>query len=120
MQKRWKLFLAAMVPVALGAALLAGYLADPAAASGIPKTDPLFYSGLLTDKSGTPMSGSPNVGVSLYASASGGKPVCYTTTVNCTQRVPVRVPYTVTRCVRKVVCTQVPVTVCCPAPCCCN
>ena len=78
-QRRWKLILAAMVPVALGAALLAGYLAGPAAASGIPQTDPLFYSGLLTDKSGTPMSGSQNVGVSLYASASGGKPVCYTT-----------------------------------------
>ena len=31
-----------------------------------------------------------------------------------------QVPYTITLCVPKVVCKQVPVTICCPMPCCCD
>jgi hypothetical protein len=47
------------------------------------------------------------------------KPVCYTKTVDCVRLVPVKVPYTVTRCVPVVVCKQVPVQVCAPVPECC-
>ena len=48
------------------------------------------------------------------------KPVCYEKTVHCTQWVTKQVPYTITRCVPHVVCREVPVTVCCPMPRCCN
>jgi len=44
------------------------------------------------------------------------KPVCYTKTVNCVKLVPKKVPYTVTRCVRRVVLKQVPVKVWTPVP----
>jgi len=44
-------------------------------------------------------------------------PQNYTKTVNCVRMVPNKVPYTVTRCVPKVICKQVPVKVCCPVPC---
>ena len=48
------------------------------------------------------------------------KPVCYEKTIQCVQYVPRKVAYTVTRCVPRVVCTQVPVKVCCPVPRCCK
>jgi len=41
------------------------------------------------------------------------KPVHYTKTIQCTRYEPKQVAYTVTRCVPKVVCKQVPVKVCC-------
>ena len=42
------------------------------------------------------------------------KKECYQKTVKYYKCVPRKVPYTVTRCVRRVVCKQVPVCVCCP------
>jgi hypothetical protein len=44
------------------------------------------------------------------------KPVHSTKTVRVARCVPRKVAYTVTRCVPKVVCEQVPVKVCCPDP----
>ena len=41
-------------------------------------------------------------------------PVCEQRTIKCYKCVPRKVPYTVTRCVRRVYCKQVPVCVCCP------
>jgi len=46
------------------------------------------------------------------------KPVHSTKTIQVSRCVPKQVAYTVTRCCPKVVCKQVPVQVCCPAPCC--
>ncbi|MEZ6109935.1 MAG: hypothetical protein R3C99_02805 [Pirellulaceae bacterium] len=48
------------------------------------------------------------------------KPVHYTKTIQVKKCVPRKEAYTVTRCVPRVVCKQVPVKVCCPAPCCCD
>jgi hypothetical protein len=44
------------------------------------------------------------------------KPVCYEKTINTVACVAKQVPYTVTRCVPRVVCKEVPVQVCCPMP----
>ena len=46
------------------------------------------------------------------------KPVCCPQTITCSHLVAKQVPYTVTRCVPRVICTQVPVKVCCPVPAC--
>ncbi len=48
------------------------------------------------------------------------KPVHYTKTIQVANAAArSRSAYTVTRCVPRCVCKQVPVTVCCPVPCCC-
>ena len=75
-KRSWKLFVAAAVAVVLGAGALAGHLAGLAAASGIPKTDPLYYSGVLADTSGKMLSGSYFINVKLYKFASGGTAKC--------------------------------------------
>ena len=64
------------------------HLATPARATGIPKTDPLTYSGLLDDdKTGKPLSGNKTITVSLYAAKSGGTALCASlaTTVDLTK-----------------------------------
>ncbi len=57
---------------------LVGYWASAARAGGIPTTDPLFYSGLLTDKTGVALSGKKAVAIDLYDAATGGSKKCTT------------------------------------------
>ncbi len=71
------LFLGLSCAVILAGAL-AGYLAGTAGASGIPTTDPLFYSGTLTDTAGKPFSGSKSMGVDLWSAKTGGTKRCTT------------------------------------------
>ena len=69
------------------AGALAGYLAGTAGAAGIPTTDPLFYSGTLTDTGGKLFSGSKPIGVDLWSAKTGGSKLCSTVakTVTMTQ-----------------------------------
>lgn len=60
--------------VALGA--LVRYLSEPAQATGIPTSDPLFYGGLLTDASGKPLSGDRSVAIKLWDAEKGGTKKC--------------------------------------------
>ena len=76
----WRLPLAGagVLAVVLGVGALAGHLAGNAAASGIPETDPLFYSGVLADTSGKLLSGSKTVAVDLYTAETKGTKACTT------------------------------------------
>ena len=56
---------------------LVSHLSGTADASGIPKVEPLVYSGLLADKTGKPLSGSSHsVKVSLWTAQSSGTQLC--------------------------------------------
>jgi hypothetical protein len=75
-QKRvltWGLLLLApalAVPVA--------YLAGRARAAGIPATQTLTYSGLLTDAAGTPLTGSMPIQLGVFDAATAGNLLCVT------------------------------------------
>jgi hypothetical protein len=61
-----------------GAAILAGYFAGRARAAGIPTMQPLTYSGVLTDASGAPLTGSKNIQIMFFNAAADGTPACST------------------------------------------
>jgi hypothetical protein len=64
------------VSVVLAATFALGYLISRARASGIPASMAMTYSGVLTDTSGTPLTGSKNILVQLYDQATGGTTQC--------------------------------------------
>jgi len=57
---------------------LVSYWTGSARAGGLPTTNPLFYSGFLTDKTGKPLTGKKFIGVVLWDAATGGKQKCTT------------------------------------------
>jgi len=69
----------ALVTLILIAGASIGYLTGRARASGIPTTQALTYAGVLSDASGTPLTGSKNVQVLLFDAATGGNQLCATT-----------------------------------------
>jgi hypothetical protein len=64
--------LASLVAVAIGSA----YLVGRARASGVPATQPLTFSGVLTDTTGAPLTGSKNLQVQVWDDAAAGNVVC--------------------------------------------
>jgi hypothetical protein len=62
-----------------GGAVSVGYFAGRARAAGIPTTQPLSYSGVLTDANGTPLTGSKNIQIMLFDAPTGGSATCATT-----------------------------------------
>jgi len=79
----------AIAALGLTAAILAGvvggYLAGIARATGIPTTNPLYYSGMLADTAGKPLSTSPQtIGVDLYDAQTAGNKKCSTAPVSTT------------------------------------
>ena len=71
----------ALFAAVIATSALVSYMAAPALAGGLPSTNPLFYSGFLTDKAGKPLSGSKNISVALWDAASGGKQQCATSPI---------------------------------------
>jgi hypothetical protein len=78
MSGKQRLVVGCVSALAAGASLV--YVIGRARAAGVPSTPPVMtYSGTLTDASGTPLTGTKNVQVQLWAQASGGStPVCLT------------------------------------------
>jgi formylglycine-generating enzyme required for sulfatase activity len=72
--KPWIVVLAVVL---IAGALVAGWQIRRALAEGVPSTDPLYVGGMLTD-GGTPVDGTRDMTVRLYAAASGGAAVCTT------------------------------------------
>jgi hypothetical protein len=60
-----------IVVVALSGSAL-GYVAGRADSTGVPATQALTYSGVLTDAAGAPLSGTKNVQVALWDAPTGG------------------------------------------------
>jgi len=63
--------LVALIAAALGGAAVATMLVtylSTARATGIPTTDPLYYSGLLADTSGNPLAGTMSISIDLWSS----------------------------------------------------
>ena len=58
------------------AALSIGYLVGRARAAGIPATNAMTYGGVLTDTSGTPLTGSKNIQLTVWDAASDGTSQC--------------------------------------------
>jgi hypothetical protein len=69
-------FLSATVVMGLIATFAIGYLVRGARAAGIPATNAMTYSGLLTDTSGTPVTGPKNILVQFYDAATAGNTLC--------------------------------------------
>jgi len=64
------------LPVALAVVALVGYSIGRARAAGIPASMPMTYSGVLTDATGAPLSGSKNIQISIFDMASAGTLQC--------------------------------------------
>jgi len=60
--------------IAVGSA----YLVGRARAAGVPATQPLTYSGVLTDTAGVPLTGSKNLQVQIWDKDSAGNIICTT------------------------------------------
>src|SRR6185369_8015965 len=60
------------------AAIGSAYLIGRARAAGVPATQPLIFSGTLTDTAGTPLTGSKNIQVQIWDKATAGNIVCTT------------------------------------------
>src|ERR1041384_6282172 len=71
-----KRFVSGFGALALVAAFAVGYWTSRARAAGVPATAPLTYSGVLTDMDGTPLTGTKNILLQLYATATGGTALC--------------------------------------------
>ena len=84
-KKRWKLILAGLGVLVLLVAVagMAGHLAGLAAASGIPGTDPLWYSGHLTDTAGQDLKSTQvsSLEVTLFPDATTSTMACTATKV---------------------------------------
>jgi hypothetical protein len=78
---RLRLFI---VTLALTGTFSLGYWVSRVRAAGIPATTTLSYSGTLTDTSGTPLTGSKNVLLQLYAAVTGGSALCASTPASVT------------------------------------
>jgi hypothetical protein len=65
-----------VLSVTFGVGALVGYSVDRARASGVPAVQALTYSGVLTDASGTPLTGSKNIQISVYDMAASGNLQC--------------------------------------------
>ena len=57
------------------------YFAGRARAAGIPATQALTYSGVLTDASGVPLTGTMPVQIALFDAATAGNQICVTLSV---------------------------------------
>lgn len=73
---RLRLFFIVALTLALTGTFSLGYWVSRVRAAGIPAMAALSYSGTLTDTSGTPLTGSKNVLLQLYATATGGTALC--------------------------------------------
>lgn len=73
---RHRLFFILALASTLTGTFSLGYWASRVRAAGIPAMAALSYSGTLTDANGTPLSGSKNVLLQLYATATGGTALC--------------------------------------------
>jgi hypothetical protein len=69
-------FIALGLSLTMGAGVLVGYSVERARAAGIPATQALTYSGVLTSGSGVPLTGSKNIQISIYNMAAGGTLQC--------------------------------------------
>lgn len=67
---------AGLLSLAVGVGALIGSSIERARASGISAATPMTYSGVLTDSTGTPLTGSKNVQLSVYDKATGGTLQC--------------------------------------------
>ena len=78
-RRHWKIlsWLTALLVVTVSGAVVIR-LANTASASGIPKTNPLYYAGVITDTSGKPLSGSYTIGAVVWTAATGGTKGCLT------------------------------------------
>jgi hypothetical protein len=79
MSSKKRLAMSCLSALAVGASLV--YVIGRARAAGVPATAPVMsYSGTLTDANGTPLTGTKNIQVLLWAVPSGGSAaVCQTT-----------------------------------------
>ena len=69
--------LLSLFSVVIATSALVSYWASTARALTVPKTNPLFYSGLLADTAGKPLAAATaTVGLALYPAQSGGSAVC--------------------------------------------
>jgi hypothetical protein len=73
--KRRRLIVAGVVSV-LSLGLVSAYLLGRARAAGAPTMQPMTYSGVLTDMSGTPLTGMKNIQITLFDAATMGNQVC--------------------------------------------
>jgi hypothetical protein len=69
------------VLLALALGIPAGYFAGRARAAGIPATQALTYSGVLTDATGAPLTGTMPVQIALFDAATAGNQLCVTLSV---------------------------------------
>jgi hypothetical protein len=74
--KRQKLAIGILSVGSIGAAL--GYATGRARAAHIPATEPLVYSGALTDAAGAPLSGTRNIQLAIWDQATLGSSQCAT------------------------------------------
>jgi hypothetical protein len=65
-----------VVSLTLGIGALVGHSVDRARAAGIPATQAMTYSGVLTNAAGAPLTGSKNIQIQIYDMASGGTVQC--------------------------------------------
>jgi hypothetical protein len=72
---RAKLIVIGMSSV-ITAGVALGYFIGGARASGIPTTQPLTYSGVLTDTSGVPLTGTKNIQIAIWDAAANGNQQC--------------------------------------------
>jgi hypothetical protein len=82
--KRQKLAVGILSVAMVGVAL--GYAAGRARAANIPTTEPMVYSGALTDTAGAPLSGTRTIQLALWDQAALGASQCATAPANVTLR----------------------------------
>jgi hypothetical protein len=64
------------VSLALGLGALGGYSIERVRAAGGPAMQAMSYSGVLTDATGKPMTGMPNIQIQIMDMATGGNTLC--------------------------------------------
>ena len=81
-QRHGKLALAVgLVALIVSTSVLVGYFASRASALGMPGTNPLYYSGLLTDTAGKPLTNPQTIVLDLYDASTAGNKKCSTTSI---------------------------------------
>ena len=81
-QRHGKLALAVgLVALIVSTSVLVGYFASRASALGMPGTNPLYYSGLLTDTAGKPLTNPQTIVLDLYDTSTAGNKKCSTTSI---------------------------------------
>jgi formylglycine-generating enzyme required for sulfatase activity len=77
-KRRLIALIAGLFGAVIATSALVSYWTSTARATGIPTTNPLYYSGLLEDTSGKMLTGSKSIGIDLYDALSGGNKKCST------------------------------------------